>query len=758
MVQESTPEADFLSERYTQRVPTTHSFQILLEVGLALALIVVPLYFSPQFEKYSIPKIAIIRVFAIGLSALWIIGMILDGEVSLVDTSIIYTFLGFLAIHLMSLFQSYNTTQGLDTLFQYLCYFALALLVFHVIRSRPQMLRLAGAMLLSASAVATLGLLQHNDVIDLYGRWNIAVSTIGNVNYVAEYYDVVYPLSIAMIFVLRRFWLQMGALLSCFLMSCHLIVLGSRGGWLGAGCALALFGVMAFLRHYRVGRRLFDLAFISVVVACLSWPVLVGMLSSVEYQGGETLGDLAGDYWRKVTDRTEDAIRLQDNSSQQRVLLWEDTLRLIFDRPLVGVGVGNFEYNIPRFTSRKSLEVKARMEGDGGSDLMAFRAHNEYLEVWAETGLLGFGALCFLLVQIGGALWMLLKRYLRGEEDLFVVGLAGAVVATLAHAFFSTNFQDPASALSFWIVVGMIWSLKVNAEGRRHLGLLVTDTGAFAFGAISVCVLVFGATLFAEAQTLRAASQYRRGRELFLGKRYDAAAEAFDTAARLGAPQEFAVWQALGLSHYNRERWQEAAAALEQSVRYHGANPASHYYLGQASAQLGDYDRAVTHAARAAELNPVATQYRLGYGQVLTMAGRPGDAVHILHEVVSERADDVHALRELADAYAALEDMESAADWFQKALLLEPSSMDLINSLAVTEVRLTRFTSARVRFEELIRMVPSRADYRVNYAVVLLNQGDHAGAIDATREALTLEPGMPEAQNLLNQLLQGAYR
>lgn len=743
-----------MSERYSQRLPAVQSFQGIIGVGLILAVVIVPLYFSPQFEQYNIPKISIIRILAIGLASLWIVGMILDGEVSLVDTPITYTFLGFLAVHLISLFQSYNIVQGLDTLYQYLCYFGLAVLVFHTVRTRAQLLRLAGAMIAAASIVATIGLLQHNDVVDLYSRWNISVSTIGNVNYVAEYYDVVYPISIAMIFVVRRFWLQMAILIACFLISCHLVVLGSRGGWLGAGAAFAVFGFMAFLRHFRVGRRVLDLTFMSVVVACLSWPVFVGMLSSVAYQDGRTLGDLAQDTWQKVTARTEDAVRLKDDSSRQRVLLWEDTLRLIYDRPLLGVGAGNFEYNIPRYTSPRSLEVKARMEGEGGPELMAFRAHNEYLEVWAEAGILGLGALLFLLYQVAGALWLLLKRFIRGEEDLFVVGLAGAMAASLAHAFFSTNLQDPASALGFWVVVGMIWSMKLNAEGRRRLGLLVTDTGSFAFGAISVCVLAFGITLYMETQTLRGAAQYRRGRELYMSKRYDAAADAFEAATALGAPQQFSVWQALGLSRYNQNRWHPAMEAFEQSIRHHGANPPAHYYLGQTYAQLGVFDSAVDHARQAAELNPISPRYRLGYGQVLTMANRSGEAIPVLEGVVKEEPENAEAHRELADAYVAAGIYDEAAVQFAAALALEPGNQDLMNSLAVTEVHLARFDSARRQLEHLIELAPDRGDYHLNYAVVLLNQSDLTGALTACREAIRKEPTLEQAHSLLAKILQ----
>ncbi|MDP6778034.1 MAG: O-antigen ligase family protein, partial [Candidatus Latescibacteria bacterium] len=498
--------------------------------GLLGMVVLIPLYFSPSFHDYEIPKMVMLKVFAVLLTLLWVAGMVLRGKITVMDTPLYYTFLAFLAIHFISLFQSYNVFQGLDTLFQYFCCFLLVIVVFHVVQEERQIRCVACAMGATGLIVGAIGLLQYNDIVDLHAPWNIPLSTIGNVNYVAEYYDVVFPIAVVLVFVLRSPWLRAGAIVSCLTMAAHLVVLGSRGGWLGAAVSLSALGAAAALRHFRVGRRVVDVTFTTIVVAGLGWPVLEGLTSGIQIGPERTLGSVAAENWQRMMGRTEDALKLQDDSSQQRVLLWEDTLRLIFERPLVGVGVGNFEYNIPHHMGRETLEVKMRMEERQGRELMAYRAHNEYLEVWAETGILGFGVFCYLLYQILAAIFVQLKRYARGEGNLLSIGFGAAILASLAHSFFSTNLQDPVSASHFWIVVGMVWSLKLKAEGETQVGLMAAESKRGMRILLAGCGLVLALAVALGVQTLLGAYHYHRGHLLFREGQYRATAMEMDRA------------------------------------------------------------------------------------------------------------------------------------------------------------------------------------------------------------------------------------
>lgn len=76
-------------------------------------------------------------------------------------------------------------------------------------------------------------------------------------------------------------------------------------------------------------------------------------------------------------------------SSSVRLKMWLATLRLIADRPLIGVGAGAWEVEIPRYQA-----AVTELEED-------YYAHNEYLQLWAEYGLAGW------VFALGLAAWLL---------------------------------------------------------------------------------------------------------------------------------------------------------------------------------------------------------------------------------------------------------------------------------------------------------------------------------------------------------------
>lgn len=77
----------------------------------------------------------------------------------------------------------------------------------------------------------------------------------------------------------------------------------------------------------------------------------------------------------------------KDPYAFDRIRIWEQTLKIIGDHPVMGVGIGNFEYSTHayRFPLEREIGRFGRMYRD---------AHNSYLQVTAELGLPG--AVCLL--------------------------------------------------------------------------------------------------------------------------------------------------------------------------------------------------------------------------------------------------------------------------------------------------------------------------------------------------------------------------
>jgi O-antigen ligase len=158
------------------------------------------------------------------------------------------------------------------------------------------------------------------------------------------------------------------------------------------------------------------------------------------------------------------------NSLKERAELWFNTLRLWWEAPLFGNGLGSFDYLYPRFQEFHTRFFEGTLLRE--VTMSAGQAHNEFLQILAALGLVGLAG--FILVGYG------LFRNLTGTGK-WVLAI-GCVVG-----FFGFPLQIPGTALL--LVAGAslrrdclpgAWSLSwPNMSSRVLAGLVNTRCRLF---------------------------------------------------------------------------------------------------------------------------------------------------------------------------------------------------------------------------------------------------------------------------------------
>lgn len=140
-------------------------------------------------------------------------------------------------------------------------------------------------------------------------------------------------------------------------------------------------------------------------------------------------------------------------SMMARVELWWNTANMILEHPAIGQGFGAFNYHYPRF-GMEHLVLFDRTEVQIAHHAGA--AHNDPLQLWAETGLIGLalGGLC---------LWLIFSRAV--PSVILVLGLTMGLVGfpwqmpvTGALLAYALGCSCP---LSLWQTDG--WAFKNGA-------------------------------------------------------------------------------------------------------------------------------------------------------------------------------------------------------------------------------------------------------------------------------------------------------
>jgi putative inorganic carbon (HCO3(-)) transporter len=119
-------------------------------------------------------------------------------------------------------------------------------------------------------------------------------------------------------------------------------------------------------------------------------------------------------------------------------------LDLIRDYPAFGAGPGSFYLAFPPYR-RESIES------------FFDHAHNDYVEIAAESGVLGLASIAaFVILSLGAALkaqWQRRDPLMRGISFACIMG----VTSILIHSWVDFNLQIPANAAFFMVLLALGW-------------------------------------------------------------------------------------------------------------------------------------------------------------------------------------------------------------------------------------------------------------------------------------------------------------
>jgi O-antigen ligase len=134
-----------------------------------------------------------------------------------------------------------------------------------------------------------------------------------------------------------------------------------------------------------------------------------------------------------------------DLSHDRRVSMYRDTWRIVRDHPWTGTGLGTLQTVFPRYESYY----------DG---LVVDHAHNDYLELLADTGLIGGVCVLAFVVFLGRLGLSHLHRATGPVRRSLYCGALVACAGLLLHSMVDFNFHIPSNAMLFILLAAMATS------------------------------------------------------------------------------------------------------------------------------------------------------------------------------------------------------------------------------------------------------------------------------------------------------------
>ncbi|MCU1266130.1 MAG: hypothetical protein JWM21_2448 [Acidobacteria bacterium] len=232
------------------------------------------------------------------------------------------------------------------------------------------------------------------------------------------------------------------------MMGVALILTNSRGGIISLiGEVMFLVVIVGFRRKHRARepeekqRRVRS----GVTRAALALSLIVGILAATVFFGGE-----------QALSRFVGSVNTDDPTTG-RAHFWNVTIDIIRAHPFIGTGLGAFGVIYTRYDSHNGLY---RLE----------QAHNDYLQVLSDGGLIGALLGLFFIVAL---FRMGLQRRETGDEFRrgVATGALAGCFAVLVHSFFDFTLHTTSNALLFLVLAALATlngRVEMERSGRRR--------------------------------------------------------------------------------------------------------------------------------------------------------------------------------------------------------------------------------------------------------------------------------------------------
>lgn len=337
----------------------------------------------------------------------------------------------------------YATRQGALLTLAYLLVFCLTLLLVND-KQRVRLLLLA--IVLGGVFQAAYGSLMSLSGLEQGG---VATGTFINRNHLAGYLEMSLAAGVGLMLSelsstaaaswrdsLRR-WLRtiLGSKarirLGLVVMVTGLVLTRSRMGNVAFFVSLSVVGIFYLLAVRKISRR---------TIAFFASLLIIDLL---------VVGNFFG------IDEVAERLERTSIAGEDRVDTSRDSLAMLRDFPLTGIGVGSFYAVYPMYTSTPN------------NDTLMRHAHNDYLQFACEFGLV-IAALLGAAVLF--SLWTAIRAQLERRDPLMQgAGFAAAmaIVALLVHSAVDFNLQIPANAALFVVMLALAW---VSRHGGSSAG------------------------------------------------------------------------------------------------------------------------------------------------------------------------------------------------------------------------------------------------------------------------------------------------
>ncbi|MBU2538760.1 MAG: tetratricopeptide repeat protein [Proteobacteria bacterium] len=653
-----------------------HIFKKILFPLLLFTTFTAPLVFYPGISDFTnLPQRIVIETGCLLLALSWLATQAIGNESKTPKLPVFtWVLLAFLCWSLFTVPFTFNTYEGWEIGRQWLTAFLFFFLISQIAVSSDQRRQTLSVMFGAAFLVAILGICQHLFGFSFIPQLAPPAANYANKNMAVHFIVLLFPVGGFLFLTAQRNLTAWLTALMLSLITVYLLYTQTRAGWLAVTIQCLLFAVLC---------KTTQLTLTPLWSRQKKWALVTGGIIVLTMMNIGPAGFTPG--YEAVGLRAASIASVQGNHA--RFAIWADTISLIKEHPLLGVGLGNLKVHFPS-VQKESLFLYTQYLKD---------AHNDYLQIWAELGLVGLSLFVFFIGSLGVFFYRTYKEC-RGNltKTLELLAIALSLVGIGINGLFCFPLERMIPLFTIMVMLGLVASLA--REGKPDKPIHIPKR--FAAYALIV-LLVFAPIMVVDNLKAIAADHFYlktcvasveeewqgvidSGTKALhyqpddvtphshIGAAYLALDKDTEALPHLMAmlekfPYHYITLLNTGTAYYSLRDYPKAKEYFAKAVRIAPIAGAAHGQLGKAYWKLKEYPKALAEFNEAIVLDPPKkSTYLYNLGLVERELGHVPEAIGAFERAIAADNDFALPHKELTMIYLQLTPDQTRAEYHAK--------------------------------------------------------------------------------------------
>jgi O-antigen ligase/Tfp pilus assembly protein PilF len=642
-----------------------------IEILIIVLITLVSIAFYPHcIPVFSPIKETIAEVLVVIGLMFWGIKLLEEEKFKFVHSPLNIPVLILISVSFLSLIWSDAVYVSLQQLPLFLIGPLLYFIIINNIHRKQQINRILTVLLILGGVFGIYGILQYNGIdfsiwAENVGRFQV-FGLFGNVNYFAEYLIVPLPIAVSLFLVSQNKFKRILLLIGILAMGTTLMLTFTRSSYLGFGISIifmfSLFLLSQGRNFIKNNRKIFIIVLAAIIIMTFIFTVPTPLNKD-------------GTFISKIKSRLSFAALSQSKPIKRRIATWKFTALMIKDHFLIGSGIGTFKYNTLKY------QAKFFEQGDNRSIYpygFAEKSHNEYLQLWAELGIIGLLIFIWLLICYFNYGIKLLRRIKSDYRQGLIIGLMGSIVAVLVDALFGFPLHLMATIILFWLVLGLTITIGRIKPSPINENLNQKNFSRFKpllylgiiFLAVFLCVTItrpfiarvyyyYGNKEIEKGNVKENIKNYEKALKYdpYLGEVYYSMGLTLANEGFYNLSQEYFEKAEKFIDHPNlpknlafiylsKGQLDKAAIKLEQAISYQEDKKSMlplYLELGKTYIRINKYELAEMALKNALKIDPDSINAHYGLGNLYLQQDRLQEALKEFQEIVKIAPDTMEA-------------------------------------------------------------------------------------------------------------------